>query len=155
MRGLRHFAQRCAAVAVGAVVVKHAAQVLQLDQMRQFAVQSGLDFAGVLPQLRFDVIEAQRAMDVALLKHRGHACALFDRREAVFIEREAVIERAAANGDVVLLASGEVGECKGELRARNGAQIALETALHVHAGLGRAFGDDVHDLRKLHKRLNH
>ena len=61
---------------------------------------------------------------------------------------------AAEKVDVVRLDSGEVVERKGELRARNGAQIALEAVLHVHAGLGRPFGDDVHDLRKLHKRLN-
>ena len=53
----------CAAVAGGGVVVKSAAQILQLDEIGQRVLFRRDKFPAILAQLRLDVIEPQRAVE--------------------------------------------------------------------------------------------
>ena len=60
LRGLGHFGQGGAAVAIVGMAVKRAGQVGQLDQVGEPAGQGGLDLAGILPQLGGDIRQPQR-----------------------------------------------------------------------------------------------
>ena len=58
-RRLGHFFKRRAAVGFGGVHVEIAADIRELDQLRQAALRRGFDLAGVFAQLRRNPREAQ------------------------------------------------------------------------------------------------
>ena len=115
-RGFGHRFDRLDAVAPGRVTMERAAQVGQLDELRQVAFLGGLDLAHVLAQLGRDVIEFERAVQVflGLAFDRAaeflRALLLFGGgREAVLVQRQILQpQRAGAQGDVVFLAAGEI-----------------------------------------------
>ena len=67
LRRRGHFLERIVAVARGGVAMESAAQIFRFDQARQRSRGGGLELAAVLAQLRRDVIEIERAIQVRLL----------------------------------------------------------------------------------------
>ncbi len=158
MRRLRHLAQSRATIAGGGVVVKDTAQILKLDEAWQTTVLGGIYLARVLPQLRIDEVEIQRAVEFRFIMNRWNdrrIRMIRHRREAILIERPATSKRTLADGHIVLLAAGEVDQRKRELLARYGTQIALHPMSDVHTGFRRPFGDDIHHQWQLHKGLDY
>ena len=70
-RGLGHRLQRLGAVGGVGVAVQDAAQVLVGDELRQLALQRPFDLAAALAQFRLDERQAERAIDVVLLRRRS------------------------------------------------------------------------------------
>ena len=161
LRGLGHLGERAAAVARGGVVVESAAQILRLDEIGQRVLFRRGEFAAILAQLRLDVIETERAVEIALLVDlRAPAggvgpSAFSIGAEPVFVERPAAGERALAHDDVVLLRAGEVVQREGILGVLHHAQIGLDAALQPHARFRRAVRDHALDHLVLHEKLRH
>jgi hypothetical protein len=105
---LRHLAKGGAAIAGGGVVVKGAAQVFQLDEPRKAAMLGGVDLAGVFAKLRLDEVEAEGAVKITLVVNLWCFRAFLHEGEAVLVQRQALLERPATDGHVVLLAAGEI-----------------------------------------------
>ena len=147
-----HRFERVVAVGGGGVVVEGAAELGELDETRQAPLGGGLDFAAVFAELGWDEIEAESIVDFGfLVDFRENRLAVGNRchgGEAVFVEREALLESKRADGDVVFLGAGKVLKGEGKLGVRDGAQIALEAVLQSHGGFRFAAGDDGGHLRQ-------
>jgi hypothetical protein len=70
LRGGRHFFERVVAIAGGCMAMERAAQILGFNQSRKFPRGGSLELAAILPQLRRDVIELERAIKVRLFMNR-------------------------------------------------------------------------------------
>ena len=152
-----HLAESCAAVAGGGVIVEDAAQILELDEVRQTTVLCGLDLAFVLAQFGVNEVEIQRAVELGFIVHGrddGRIGMIRHGGEGILIEGPAARQGTLADDDVVLLAAGKVHQREGEFLAGDSAEIALHAVRGVHAGFGGAFGDDAHDEGKLNKRFD-
>ena len=89
-----------AAVGGRRVHVQVAAHVLEGDEPRQRAGFGGLDLAAILAQFRRDERQPERLVD-ALLGLAGDERAVVHAIEPVFVQLEAALDRAVAQGDVV------------------------------------------------------
>ena len=69
--GLGHLLERVAAVGEGGVGVEVAADVADLDQLRQLALARRLQLAAALAQLRLDVGVAEALVDLAPRSRRA------------------------------------------------------------------------------------
>src|SRR5207248_10545014 len=63
LRGRDHFLEGIVSVAGGSMAMKGAAQVLQLDQARQFSRLCRFEFAAIFAQLRRNEIESESAIE--------------------------------------------------------------------------------------------
>src|SRR2546430_12638810 len=107
------------AVARSRVAMKCAPQVFLLDQFRKGMFFRSFKFAAIFTQLRRNEIEIESAIKFGLIAHlRNFLCPSFlfrfriwrRRRETIFIQRPAALQRAAAQPDIVLLISSEISE---------------------------------------------
>ena len=141
--GLGHVFEGILAVAGPGVIVKRAAEIGQLDQLRQVAFLRRFDFATVFAKGGIDVAQAERAVEIGLvvdLWRRGFAA--FGGSEAIFVQGESLFEGAAAESDVVFLAAGEVGQSEGVFLIGHGAEIALDAVFQADRGFGGAMNED-------------
>src|SRR5262249_22858799 len=67
----------------------------------------GVDFAAVFAQLGREEVEAELRVNL-LFSCAGDATFAFQGGEGIFVEREAHLKGAAADGDVVFLGAGEI-----------------------------------------------
>ena len=162
LRRRRHFLERIAAVARAGVAMKSAAQIFRLEQARQAPFRGRFDFAAIFAQLRRHEIEPERAIEFRFVADlRDFAAALFAffvrrffrRREPIFVQRPAALQRAVAQDDVVFLAAGEIAERKRIFGAAHDAQIGLDAGTQPHARFRRAARDDALDQRMLHEKI--
>ena len=156
----RHFLERVAAVAGVRVAMKRPAQVLEVEELRQFPLLRRLDFTGSFAQFRRDVIEPERAVKLGLVADRRQRLArpIVRQRsgaEAVFVDRPAAFERPLAQLDVVLLAAGKMVQRVGVLGIGHQPQIALDAGLQPHGNFGRSARDDFRHLRPRDEELGH
>ena len=107
--GLGHLLERVAAVGEGRVGVEVAADVAELDQVRQLALARRLQLAPPLAQLRLDVGVAEALVDVLLGRAELDLAAL-GLGDPVLGDREAAGHRLFAQLHVVGLGAGEVLE---------------------------------------------
>ena len=106
-RRFGHLFERRAAVGLGGVHVQVAADVFQFHQLRQAALGRGFDFAAVLAQLRRNPGQPQRLVDPGF-GFAGHPRVVLRAEQAVLAELQPHPHGARAQGDVVLLAAGEI-----------------------------------------------
>ncbi len=144
--GLGHFLERGAAVGFGGVHVQVAADVGEFDEFGQAVFERGFDFAAVLAQLGRNPGEAEGGVNF-LFGFAGDALATLsvgiELEQAVFIEREAKLQGAAAHQDVVLLAAGEILHGCAVAFLRERAQIHLQAVEPIlDAGFVSAFAED-------------
>ena len=126
-RALEHLLER--ALAVGRPVrvrVQVAADVAQLDELRQLAAPRRLQLPRVLAQLGRDRLVAEELVDVVLLGALEDVAGL-DVRHAVLGDREPAPHRLLAHRDVVVLRAREVLEEVAERLGRHDAQVEAET----------------------------
>ena len=100
-RGFRHFFNRVLSIARRAVHLEVALHVFQGDQMRQFVIFGGGDFAGVFAQLGRDEVQLEFRVDL-FFRASGHALFALQGCQRIFIEGETHVVGAAAEGHVVL-----------------------------------------------------
>ena len=108
-RRLGHLLERVAPVGERRVAVQVAADVADLDQLRQLAVGRRGDLAVALAQLGLDVGEAEPLVDL-LLGRVALDLAGLDLDDPVLGDREPLLDRPLAQLDVVLGRAGEVLE---------------------------------------------
>ncbi len=137
-----HLIERMVAVGFRGVIMEDAAQVGELDELRQFARFGGVDLAVALAELRRDPRQAERAEDFFFAGGAGRGGLLVDGLEAPLAHAEPAAERAMAHGDVMLLGTRKVMEREIELLGRDDAEVGLEAVLEAHAGLRLAVGGD-------------
>ena len=106
-RCLRHLLDRVAPVAFRGVHLQIAAQIGLLDQLWQSMFGCGFDFAAILAQLRRNEVQLELGVDL-LLARACHAPFLLQRRQRVFVQRAAHLQRAPAQRDIVFLGAGEI-----------------------------------------------
>lgn len=136
--GLGHLFQAGRAVAPGRVAMEGAEQITRLDEPGQMVLGGGEDFAGVLTQFGLNVIELQSPVDVGfvLARQRGVSRNV---KQLVFIQLETILNGPLPQGDVVLLAAGEVVESEGKLGIGNDTQVGVHDNL-VHGQNDARFG---------------
>ena len=66
LRSGRHFFERIATVARGGVAMESAAQILRFEQARKFSRGRRFKFTAVFAQLRRDIIEIERTIEIGL-----------------------------------------------------------------------------------------
>ena len=127
-----------------------AAQVGQVDELRQPAGQRGLDLAAVLAQLRVDERQAEERVRLGLggegAQLGGVAgqrlAVLADPQEALLGQAPAAVARHRPEPDVVLLGAGEVDPVGPGLAGRHHHQVDLRSAHQPDRGLVAALVDD-------------
>src|SRR5689334_20883005 len=107
--GLGHLLERVVPVGEGGVGVEVAADVAELDQLRQLALAGSAELSATLAELRLDVGVAEPLVD-ALLGGAALDIAALDLGDAVLGDGEASPDRVLAQLDVVVLGPGEVLE---------------------------------------------
>ena len=122
------------------------ADVGELDEVRETVLLGGFDLAGHFAQLRGDVIEAELGVDF-LFGFSGYGLAALQRGQGVFVERPAHFVGAAAEGDVVLLRSGEIEQRGAEIFFAEKAQVDLQAAFEQDADFVSAVGEGLADGR--------
>src|SRR5437016_1507249 len=105
-------------VARSGVTMERAAQILLLDQARQRMFFRGFELAAIFPHLRRNEIKIESAIELCFITHFWNLrrrLLLFlgfriwrQRRETVFVQSPAALQRAAAQLDVVFLVPGEI-----------------------------------------------
>ena len=147
-RGTRHLLDRRLAVRrPGRVAVHLAAEVAELDELRQVAAPGRLELAAVLAQLRRDVAVAEERVQ-RLLVAEGMNLSGLDHRDAVLGDREAVALRLLAQGDVVVLRAREVLQQVAVALRRHDPEIEPEPLLADHGRLGVAVRDHLEHPRQ-------
>src|SRR5215469_8625439 len=137
--------------------VQHATQVAILHENRQGMIDGGFDLAHVFAHFRFDIVHAERGIDIGLiLAGNEFQVRFFAPEEAVVVDGHAHAERAPAQGDVMFFGAGEVVEGIRELAIVDDAQVHIYAAAHHYAGFclalagnsldGWLAGEHVHDL---------
>ena len=159
LSGFSHVFERSATVTVGRVTMEGSSQVRPFDQFGEPAIFRGFKLTAVFAKFRFDVGEAERAVNISLRMNVGQRflelAAALSLAEAIFIERPAAIQGARAHANVVLLAAREIVQRKGKFDTAYGPQIALDPRGEQHAGLGVAAGNNRLDLRMIDKISEH
>ncbi len=150
-----HGLERDLPIAAVGMHVQVGAQVLELDQPGQRAGASELDLAGRLAQLGRDPGQIERPVDLLLGAPRHPLAIRFAAGQAVFVERQALVDRDAPQLDVVRLAAGEIEQRRAERRARHHAHVHLEAAPELDRGFGLPLAEDVGDVGVAHERLHH
>jgi hypothetical protein len=98
-------------------------EVAALDERRQRARHRRLDLASVLTQLRCDPRQSERPIH-SLLRLAGEAHLVA--KETVFAQLPILLLGATAQADVVILAAGEVEQCRAEALRRHRAHVDLQ-----------------------------
>ena len=127
-----HLGEGVAAVGEGRVGVEVAADVAELDQLRQLPFARRLQLAAALAQLRLDVGVAEPLVDLVLGLAEGDLVGL-GVGDAVLGDREAALHRVLAELDVVGLGAGEVLEQVAELGGRDDAQVDRDAVVGLRA----------------------
>ena len=126
----------------------------EFDQLRQAAFQRSFDFAAVFAQLGRNPGAGRARRRSPSSVSPATRCFVFQPEQAVFIEREAQLERAAAQQDVVLLAAGEILHGRAVAFVRQRAQIHLQALEPIlDAGFVGAFAEHAVRLGMLHESL--
>ncbi len=136
---LHHVVQRVLAVGLLRVTVQVAADIVELDEIRQRAVLGRLDLAAVLAQLGRDPGHVQPMIERLLVLRREQTIALHD---AVLVHLPAALPGTAAHGDVVLLGACEVQKRRAEALRLDEAQVHTQPARELHRDLFRAPAQD-------------
>ena len=145
--GFGHLADGVAAVGGVGVHVEVAADVGERDEVRESVGGGGFEFAGVFAQLGRDVVEVEGVVDVGL-GCGGDDDVVFDAEESVLVQREAALDGALAEGDVVHLRAGEVLEGCAVAAAGKEADVDLEIVAEGEADFVLALGDELVDERE-------
>lgn len=120
---LRHLSQAALAVRGLGMDVEVAPDVLERDEVRQFAGNRRLDFAPVFAKLGLDVRQLDGGEDLFLsLPSDPFAFA----KDAILVDLEPARPTNLANGDVVRLGAGEIVERRAITLLRYHAQIDLD-----------------------------
>src|SRR5271154_3970206 len=134
MGGFGHFLKRRASVGFGGVHVEVATDVGEFHQVGQAPLGGGFDLAGVFAELGRDPGKAQLFVDL-FFGRAGYAFVIVhvgnDARERVFAESESHFQGALAEGDVVVLAAGEVLESGAVAFGGEGAEVHLQSLVTV------------------------
>ena len=148
-----HFAERGFAVAFGGVHVEIAAHVAEFDQFRKaigaIDQRSGIKFARVFAEFGRNPGVAKAFVDFGFAGP-GYTLIIFDREEAVFVERETLANGGGAERDIVLLAAGEVLQGSSEVFRTEGANVHLQAVeAEKDAGFVGAFAEHFLCLRMM------
>ena len=135
------------------MAVEGAPQIAPLDEVRELSRLGGGDLTLVLAELGRNKIKPERLVEPLLVTDLGRLLRTLGNREAVFIERPSVIQCAAAEADVVLLASGEIDKRERILLGLHDTQIALDTTLKSDTRFRRAVDDDFLHERMVNEKL--
>ena len=128
------------AVGLRGVIMKYAAQVGKLDQLRQLAGLGGVDLTVAFAEFGRNPRQPERLENLCFVRGAGRRGLLIDRLEAPLAHAETAPERAMAHGDVMLLRAGEVMEGEIELLRGHDAKVRLQAILEAHAGLRLSMG---------------
>ncbi len=109
------------------------------DQVRQFVLVGGLNFAGVLAQFRRDPVELQ-LRDRCLPRFCRRRTGCLQTVQAVLIKVKPHLQCALAQGDAVVLRAGEILQARSVGVRRQGADIDLQAEWQFEADLVVAFG---------------
>ena len=112
--------------------VEVAADVAELDQLRQLPLARRLQLAAALAQLRLDVVVAEPLVDLLLGLAKGDLVAL-GVGDAVLGDREAALHRVLAQLHVVGLGAGEVLEQVAEGGGRDDPQVDRDAVVGLGA----------------------
>src|SRR3989338_9931953 len=112
LRGLRHVDHGIRAVAEIAMAMKIAADIVDLNEFREFPFHRRLNFATVFAQLRLNVRKSHCSVHI-LLRARREETTLALRcspKDAVFGDRESITDSEFPDMDIVILTPREVME---------------------------------------------
>src|SRR5260370_13281434 len=126
-------------------------------QLRKGMIDGGFDIAHVFAHFRFDIVHAERGIDIGLvLAGNEFQVRLFAPEEAIVVDGHAHAERAPAQRDVMLFGAGEVMEGIRELAIVDDTQVHIYAAAQHYTGFclalagdsldGRLAGKHFHDL---------
>ena len=152
-RRLGHLLDRGVAVGGGGVHVQVAADVAQLDQLRQLALAGCGQLAAVLAQLGRDPLHAEPLVDL-LLGRAGDRLPALVVGDAVLAHVQAALDRRRAQRLVVAPRAREVLEQVAERLLRHDAQVDREPDVRQRAGARLAGGGDRVDRGRRAERLH-
>ena len=130
------------------VAMEVPAQVAELDQRRQRPFARRLQLTEVLAQLRWDVLVAEKAIELFLAAGLEDLAGL-DLLDAVLGDREPTPDRVLTQRDVVVLRAGEVLEEISVQTGRDDAEVEAQPVVRDHRRLRLAPGSDLLDPVKL------
>ena len=153
--GRSHLLQGRPPVAFGGVHMQVATDVPHLDQLGKAILSGALDLAQVFAQLRRNQAQAQRFVHLSF-GLAGDAGVVIAAVETVFAQLETHLDGAGTQGDVMVLASGEVLQRGAEALARQRPHIHLQAlATHFGAGLILAARQHLVDAWKMDEPFQH
>ena len=127
--------------------MKHSAQLLRFNQLRQGFLRGGFHLAGVFPQLRGDVVQFQCGVHCRFV---GTGDGLPFRPHGILVQAPAAFDSPLPQPHVVILTAREVHQRKRELFRRDHSQVgiqrdgvALILMLKHHARFRSAVADDL------------
>ena len=122
------------AVGLGGVHVDVAAHIAAHDEVRERVFRGGFELAAVLAEFRRDVVEVERVVDVGF-GGGGDDGVVFEAEESVLAQREAALDGALAQRDVVVLGAGEVLQRGTVAGAGQQAHVDLQVVAQGEADL--------------------
>ncbi len=135
--------------------------------MRQPPRPGGFDLAAALPQLRLDIREAERLINVLLCLTRNRldrrrfggflrgAVIFIDAIQTPFVERELLVLSQPAQLDVMVFRAGEIKERRAKVFRWHDPQIDLQPADHAHADFARPLHDNLLHFGKFRECRRH
>ncbi len=133
-----HRLERVLAVGPRRVRVQVAAEVAELDELRQLAAPRRLQLAGVLAELGRDPLVTEEAVDLGLGREAMFLARL-DLRHGVLRHGEPAAHGILSQRDVVVLRTGEVLQQVAVALRRNDAEIEAQPVVRHDRRLRRPF----------------
>ena len=157
-RRLCHLPNRVAPVGFGRMHMQIAAQIAAHNQLWQSVFRSCIQFAAVLPQLRRNVIEIERVINI-LLCRRSNDDIIFKPQQRVFAQRQAAFNCALPQRNVMHLRPGKILQRRSITRPREQSHIDLKVVAKREADLVLSLRQELVDQRKrrnvVHRCSNH
>ena len=117
------------------------------DESRKRVLGGSLNLPAVLTQLRRNVVELQRVVDL-LLGRCGDDCVVFEAKQSVLRERKAALDGPLTQRHVVMFGSGEVLQRSAVAGAWQQPHVHLQVVAQREADLVLSLGEQFVDERK-------
>src|SRR5438552_1436906 len=138
--GFDHLTQRVMTIAPGCMSMQNATQIALLYQFRERMPLCRFDLPHILAQLRLNIIQTKRGVDIGLIFTRDQlALSILSLEESVVINGHIHAQRTASQGNMVLARTREMMQGIRKLAITNHTQVHGYARTQDNARFGTAF----------------